>query len=273
MISYERTGEGPPLVLVHGGFSDHSTNWTYVNPLLTARFTVAAVARRGRGETDATEGHSLADEAADVAAVVQAMDAPVFLLGHSYGGLCALEAAALVPERIAKLVLYEPPWPNAMSAEMVTRLKHLGARRQWDALVETFLIDGLQVPAEDVAALRASPDWAPWIADAPATLNDLLALVRHTIVPERYQALTMPVQLLVGTESPRDLYLTDMLDATLPNARVVELSGQAHEGMTTAPQLFVDAVTPFLVTKDGRRGARDLQSRQHKVASVDQARA
>lgn len=61
-LSYDKVGNGPPLVLVHGGFSDHRTNWEFVKPLLRNHFTLYAVARRGRGETDATEGHRLADE-------------------------------------------------------------------------------------------------------------------------------------------------------------------------------------------------------------------
>ena len=61
-MSYDKRGSGPPLVLVHGGFSDHETNWAFVMPLLMRQFTVYAVARRGRGETDATEGHGVEDE-------------------------------------------------------------------------------------------------------------------------------------------------------------------------------------------------------------------
>jgi pimeloyl-ACP methyl ester carboxylesterase len=254
VVSYDRYGDGPPLVLVHGGFSDAKTNWTYVKPLLEQHFTVHAIARRGRGETDATIGHSLQDEAADMAAVVRAADEPVFLLGHSYGALCALEAAALVPHRIGKLVLYEPPWPDALSADLVARLEQFGARGEWDAMVETFLLDGLQVPREDVAALQASPDWAPWIADAEATLGDLRALIRHKLAPGRFRTLPMPVLLLVGSESPRELYATDALAANLPDARIASLEGQAHEGMTTAPELFVETVMRFLA--ETRAGAK-----------------
>ena len=92
-VSYSKYGKGPALVLVHGAFSDHDTNWELVKPRLREQFTVYAIARRGRGATDATEGHSLSDEATDVVAVVQAVGAPVFLLGHSYGAYCALAAA------------------------------------------------------------------------------------------------------------------------------------------------------------------------------------
>jgi DNA-binding CsgD family transcriptional regulator len=49
-VQCDRYGNGPPLVLVHGGFSDHISNWEYVAPALSAHFTIHAVARRGRGE-------------------------------------------------------------------------------------------------------------------------------------------------------------------------------------------------------------------------------
>jgi pimeloyl-ACP methyl ester carboxylesterase len=81
-VSYVKYGSGPLLVLVHGAFSDHDTNWAFVKPIVDKRFTVVAIARRGRGETDATEGHSLEDEAGDVVAVIQALGEPVFLLAQ-----------------------------------------------------------------------------------------------------------------------------------------------------------------------------------------------
>src|SRR5262245_55937711 len=111
-VSYERHGHGPPLVLVHGSFSDHRGNWQTIRPLLEGRFAMYAIARRGRGETDATLGHGIPDEARDVVAVMEAIAEPVYLLGHSYGAQTALAAAALAPERIRKLIVYEPPWPT-----------------------------------------------------------------------------------------------------------------------------------------------------------------
>jgi hypothetical protein len=56
------------------------------------------------------------------------------------------------------------------------------------------------------------------------------------------------VLLQIGTESPRDLYVTDALAAVLPNVRIQELPGQAHEGMTTAPQMYAEAVSRFLLS-------------------------
>jgi hypothetical protein len=42
------------------------------------------------------------------------------------------------------------------------------------------------------------------------------------------------------------LYATDELAAVLPDVRIGELSRQAHEGMTTAPEMYAEAVTAFL---------------------------
>lgn len=246
-VSYVRSGSGPTLVLVHGSFSDHHTNWRFVQPLLGERFTLCATARRGRGETDATEGYRVEDEMADTAAVVAAIGEPVFLLGHSYGAHCALGAAALVGGRVRKLVLYEPPRPEIAGAETVAHLESLAARQAWEEFAVSFFHDCLKVPMAEIDALRGTEHWPPILADAQASLGDLRAIARYTFDARRYRELACPVLLQIGTESPRDLYVTDALAAVLPSARVESLQGQAHEGMTTAPQMYAAAVTAFLL--------------------------
>ena len=247
-VSYDKRGSGPPLVLVHGGFSDHETNWASVMPLLTRRFTVHAVARRGRGETAATEGYGVEDEGRDVAALVEAVGAPVFLLGHSYGAHAALAAAARVPDRVRKLVLYEPPWPGILGEGALARLEGLAEGGDWEGFAAAFFRDVLAVPAGELDGLRATELWPPIVADAEASLGDLRALGRYDFRAERFRGLRLPVLLQVGTESPRGLYATDALAAALPDARVEELPGQAHEAMTTAPGLYAEAVSRFLLS-------------------------
>jgi pimeloyl-ACP methyl ester carboxylesterase len=247
-VSYDKSGSGPPLVLVHGSFSDHRTNWEFVKPLFEKRFTVYAMARRGRGETDATEGHSLEDEGRDVAAMVSAIGEPVFLLGHSYGAQTALAAAADLLGRVRKLVLYEPAWPRVVGPDALARLEELAQGGDWDGFAVTFFRDRLFVPVEELEELRTTSLWPPIIADAEASLGDLRALSRYDFQAERFRDLRVPVLLQVGTKSPRDLYATDALAATLPDVRIGELAGQAHEGMTTAPEMYADAVSRFLLS-------------------------
>lgn len=247
-VSYDTYGAGPFLVLVHGAFSDHETNWEFVKPSLERQFTVHAVARRGRGETDATEGHRLEDEGGDVAAVIQAAGEPVFLLGHSYGAHAALAAAAMVPHRVRKLVLYEAAWPRLIRAEALARFEALAQGGRWDDLAVTFFRDTLSVPVAELDALRATEMWPPIVADARASLSDLRALSRYDFRAERFRNLRLPVLLQVGTESPRDFYVTDELAAALPDVRIEALPGQAHEGMTTAPEMYAEAVSRFLLS-------------------------
>jgi pimeloyl-ACP methyl ester carboxylesterase len=229
-VSFDRGGSGAPLVLSHGAFSDHHTNWEFVKPSLRKDFTVYAVARRGRGETDRTQ-----------------VGEPVFLAGHSYGAHCALGAAHRLPGRVRKLVLYEPGHPNLVPSAVLARLEDLATAGDWDELAFTFFRDALHVPVHELEAVRASELWAPIVADAPASIHDITALTKYDFDAARYRDLDMQVLLQTGSESPRDLYVTDALAAALPHASIGVLAGQAHEGMTTAPDMYLEAVRLFLL--------------------------
>src|SRR5438876_7125721 len=86
-----RSGQGPPLVLVHGTTVNH-TDWAPVLPALRERFTVYAMDRRGCGASEDAPDYALEREFEDIAAVVDSAGEQVRLLGHSFGALCSLEA-------------------------------------------------------------------------------------------------------------------------------------------------------------------------------------
>ncbi|MGC2580017.1 MAG: hypothetical protein WA376_20800, partial [Terrimicrobiaceae bacterium] len=70
----------------------------------------------------------------------------------------------------------------------------------------------------------------------------------YEFAAERFRELRVPVMLQIGARSPRDLYVTDALAAVLPDVRIQELPGQAHEGMTTAPKMYAETVSRFLLS-------------------------
>jgi pimeloyl-ACP methyl ester carboxylesterase len=187
----------------------------------------------------------LEDEAKDLIAVLGAVGPPVLLVGHSYGAHVALLAASLVPERVRKLILYEPIWPHVFDRQGLQTLEGIAATGDWSAFTRVFFRDSLHVPLDELDQLRGTETWDQYVNDAKASLGDIRALASYVFDPERFAVINNPVLLQVGTESPRDLYVTDTLAAYLPKVRIEELKGQAHEAATTAPDLYAAAVIRF----------------------------
>jgi len=105
-------GEGPPLVLVHGGLGE-ATNWVPVMPLLAQRFHVYAVDRPGHGLADPFDYRGvdlLAHARTFLGDVLDALglDAPA-VVGNSMGGRWAVEYALQNPNRVSRLVLVGAP--------------------------------------------------------------------------------------------------------------------------------------------------------------------
>src|SRR2546423_14979082 len=97
VIGYSTLGDGPPLLLVHGGTATR-IRWAPVQEQLAARYTVYLMDRRGRGlSTDEASSYSLQHEAEDVAAVASVAGDDGYVLGHSYGALATIQPA-WVPE-------------------------------------------------------------------------------------------------------------------------------------------------------------------------------
>ncbi|HLF01405.1 MAG TPA: alpha/beta fold hydrolase, partial [Anaerolineales bacterium] len=85
-LACHRTGVGSPLVLVHGT-GGSSARWTPILPAIEAQFSIYALDRRGRGGSGDAPNYSLEREFEDVALVVDSIQPPVDLLGHSFGGM------------------------------------------------------------------------------------------------------------------------------------------------------------------------------------------
>ncbi len=106
----QAVGEGEPLVLIHGGWTDHAT-WSRLVPPLTRSFRVVRYDRRGhsRSERGATSPTRRRHED-DLAAIIERLDcAPANLVGTSYGALMALALAGRRPDLVRSVVAHEPP--------------------------------------------------------------------------------------------------------------------------------------------------------------------
>jgi len=250
-IGFERIGAGPPLVVVHGGTADRS-RWAPVAPKLAEHRTLLLVDRRGRGASGdgPAEEYRLGLEVRDVLAVIDAAGAPVALLGHSYGALCSLEALPLT-DRVQRALLYEPPISTpglpAMETRVIERMGQLLAEGRQEAALETMLVEGAGVDRPTLDIMRRAPAWPARVAAMPTMIREARQVESYVLDPSRFAALTIPVRFLVGTESAPFLKAgTAAAQAAVPNSDVVELPGQAHIAMDSAPQLFLDEVLRFL---------------------------
>ena len=96
-IGYYTSGQGPPLLLVHGALGDH-TRWDALRPHLEPHLTVDAMDRRGRGASGGPLGLRRPrefEDAAVVDAVTETSGARVAVAGSSAGASFALVATAL----------------------------------------------------------------------------------------------------------------------------------------------------------------------------------
>jgi pimeloyl-ACP methyl ester carboxylesterase len=251
-IAYWRSGHGPALVLVHGMTADH-TRWEGVLPLLDPHVTAYAMDRRGRGASGDQPDHSIEAEAADVAAVVEAVAAAtgtdVDLFGHSFGATCALEAA-LLTTRLRRLVIYEPGLA-VTTDELADRLAALLAQGRREDVVVTLLQEAGMTP-EQVEQARRSPSWPGRVAAAHTVVRECRAEQSYRLEPRRFAAVRVPALLLVGSESPPEITgESERLADAMPDARVVRLDGQGHVAMVTAPDLFAARTLAFLRTPVG----------------------
>lgn len=110
------TAGKPTLLLVHGGL-DHARNWDWVARALRNDFHVYALDLRGHGNSAQAPGalYSIAEHVLDLSALADIIDDfPLYIIGHSLGGIITLHYAGIFPERVKKAVVIEglgPP-PN-----------------------------------------------------------------------------------------------------------------------------------------------------------------
>ncbi|WON74114.1 alpha/beta hydrolase [Nitrosospira sp. Is2] len=247
-IACWRSGAGRPLLLVHGTSGDHFA-WSPVLAALEQHFCVWTIDRRGRGRSGDRHDYALERESEDIAAVIDAIGQPVHLLGHSFGGLCALEAA-LLTSNIDSLLLYEPSISLAgsgWSPEFDTHLQALLDSGNREEALLFFFREIVKSPPHELAALQAGPSWPGRLAAAHTIHRELRSISHYTFEPNRFTALGIPALLLLGGESPHRRHLiAEMLHRSLSPSQTAVLKGQQHSAMRSAPDLFVREILTFL---------------------------
>ena len=240
-------GSGPALLVVHPGGLDASS-WDGVTKLLTDEFRVVRIQRRIYAPgAELPRNHSMAVEAADILAILDLLDRPVLLVGHSSGAVAALEAALLVPaSSFSAILVYEPPMPTRTPLLGEAGPRSRAALQAGDPVeaMRIHLRDIVRMPAREVDAMLLHPAArAAFSATAAPQVTDNEAIEALGVGMDRFAALDVPTTLVEGDCSPAHLRerVAD-LASVLPHARVVTLPGQGHIAHLLAPETLAAAI-------------------------------
>jgi pimeloyl-ACP methyl ester carboxylesterase len=249
-IAVTDEGRGRSIVIVHPG-GGSSLAWSRVAERLETRFRVLRFDRRPylvAGAVDPTA--TMENEVNDVLAVAAVADEPVVVVGHSSGGVVALEAALASPTLFAGIVLYEPPVAvtEPLGGDALVRAKAALTAGEPDRAMEIHLREIVRASRCLTRVLRlVGPLWRRMAMLAPGQIQDDANLESLGVGIDRYANVNMPALLLGGARSPKHLRARlDALASVLPNVdSVVIFPRQGHTANAFAPGKLASVIEPF----------------------------
>ena len=246
-IFYESWGAGTNVVLVHGSLATGAEEWQAQRPLANEGFRLLVMDRQGYGRSSAAEGEDFLRDAVEI---TELMGAAAHLVGHSYGGLGALCAAARRPEATLSLTLLEPAvfalgQSNPAAQALVNEVRSL-----WDQQLadEEWVFRFLR-------AVGTDPDALP--PEVAAALVPLTPIVRRgrphwqTELPlAEFAAATFPKLVVSGGHSEGFEAICDDVAAQIGASRLV-IAGAGHEVQFTGQPLNEALLTLWRTSDSG----------------------
>ncbi len=251
VIAYDRTGDGPAVVLIHPAFGHRVGNpelASLAQLLASSGYSVYSYDRRGRGESGDTQPYAVEREIEDLAAVISAAGGSAAIYSMSSGAALALRAANEgLP--IRSLALFEPPFivddsrpptPDNLRSELASLA---AAGRRGDAVA--LFMANVGTPAEMIAQFRTEPWFAGLEAVAHTLAYDVAILEGtqggHPLSPSLTAHVTQPTLVIVSSPGLPWMHngCQALVDA-LPGARLVELEGEFH---SLKPEVLAPAVS------------------------------
>jgi len=250
-IAFEKSGDGPPLILVDGALCHRESGPS--RPLaaeLAKDFTVYVYDRRGRGSSGDADLYEVDREIEDIEALITEAGGSAHVYGISSGAMLALEAV----ERglsVTKLALYEPPLVvdhtrPPVPADFPGQLSKLVLSNRRAQAIRLFMTKGVRVPSIFVAIMPLMPAWSKLKAVAhtlPYDLSFVGPYQQGEPLPTDHWRTTTKTLVVDGGKSP--VWMRNGVKAlaeVLPNAEHRTLPGQTH---IVKPKALAPMLTAF----------------------------
>jgi pimeloyl-ACP methyl ester carboxylesterase len=252
-IAYERSGNGPPLILVDGALCSRQFGpMPKLAPHLVQHFTVFTYDRRGRGDSGDTAPYAKQREVEDLEALINEAGGSAAVYAISSGAALAIEAASR-GLKISKLALYEPPFMVGQTGhrpppDHQARLASLASSGRRGDAVKFFITKVVGMPAVFGFVMQWMPMWSKLKAVAHTLAYDAAIMGDYSLPTQRAACITVPTLVMGGEKSPAVLRraVQTVADA-IPNAQRQILKGQTHD-------VKPDVLAPVLVAFLGRAG-------------------
>lgn len=242
-------GSGPDLALVHGwGLGRHA--WEPVLEALAQRCRVHLIDLPGYGTTPA----SSAGFAQTAQALVDELPAGVTLCGWSLGGMLALQAALLAPQKIARLILVgstpsfmqREGWLTAQPPELLDTFAAAVASDAKTTLQRFIaLLNQGDAQARPITRALAGRTLAGTLPDS-ATLTTGLGWLRDVDLRAQIATIATPTLLIHGERDPlMPLAAAQWLKDALPHARLETFAASAHAPFLADPARFAALAGDF----------------------------
>jgi pimeloyl-ACP methyl ester carboxylesterase len=247
-VHYEVTGDGPPVVLLHCG-GQSGRQWDRVVAALAHRYRLVVPDFFGFGETSCwrdSETLSHDDQALLAAeAVRRAVGGSAHLVGHSYGGACAIRLYHYHPELVDSLAVIEPAALNllAEAGEPELHTESLRIARSfiakadegrdeeaWREFIDHYNSDGVWDAASDRAKFRL-------LAQTAGTAATLRSNFGNGTTLQHCRDIAVPVTVVSGeTTSAYNRRVADLIHGEIQDSERVVIPGAGHMSPLTHPE-------------------------------------
>jgi pimeloyl-ACP methyl ester carboxylesterase len=256
----ELTGQGAPVVFVHGSWGDHH-NWDLVAPAIAQSHRTLTYDRRGHSQSERPVGQgSVHEDVTDLAALIEALDlAPVHLVGNSFGAIVSLNLAAERPELVRSLFVHEPPLVRLLAG--VDQLKPMldGFNQRVEGVLQHLRrgdgASGAQRFVEDIAMGSGAWDQLPphaqrtFIDNAPTWLDEMQEPDALDFDLSRLQGWDRPTLLSRGDQSPPMFGpVMERVAKAIPAASRHTFVGAGHVPHTSHPANYIETLLAFIAS-------------------------